>query len=385
MRLSVKNFQAWDNAVLDIEGLCVVTGPSDAGKSALFRALRGVLRNELPAEFVRDGQDESLRVEVDYNNHTITAHRSGKGSTKYVIDGKDYAKLAGGVPDALKDLKFGEVVIGDFDVDPIFGRQNSAQFMIDPAAYKPTEVNAILGAFGGTEKLEHGKKEANLRKTQKDAEARTIATQIRDAEERKALLTTMQVEGQAVSDSLQKLEKSIRQLETETYWLETAVRYRQGIAPLRQIVDALVLPDVAGLDELHRTCLYAEHAAESAAYAKWLQKPAGVLYSVSISWNDVKSLWSQINAVNDAIAAGKHIVGTDQLKTSLSGAETAYSEAVRFWRGISTIEVLAALLRDITDSAERLAGVEIDLSAAQAELRKGLCPKCNKPLEHVCQ
>ena len=138
-----------------------------------------------------------MRVEVDYNNHTIVAHRASKGSTKYVIDGKDYAKLAGGVPDSLKDLKFGEVVIGDFDVDPIFGRQNSAQFLIDPTAYKPTEVNAILGVFGGTEKLEHGKKEANLRKTQKDAEARTIATQIRDAEERKALLALMQTEGQA--------------------------------------------------------------------------------------------------------------------------------------------------------------------------------------------
>ena len=100
------------------------------------------------------------------------------------------------------------MVIGDFDVDPIFGRQNSAQFLIDPTAYKPTEVNAILGAFGGTEKLEHGKKEANLRKTQKDAEARTIATQIRDAEERKALLALMQTEGQAVSDALHRLERT---------------------------------------------------------------------------------------------------------------------------------------------------------------------------------
>ena len=384
MRLTVQNFQAWDRTTLDIEGLTVVTGPSDAGKSALFRALRGVLRNELPAEFVRDGQDESLSVTCDYANHTISAHRSVKGSTKYVIDDKDYAKLAGGVPDALKDLKFGEVVIGDFDVDPIFGRQNSAQFMIDPTAYKPTEVNAILGAFGGTEKLEHGKKEANLRKTQKDAEARTIATQIRDAEERKAALTVMQVEVQAVSDALHRLEKDIRKLEIEALWLETAVRYRQGIVPLRQIMDALVPPDITGLDELHRTCMYAEQAAEAAAYAKWLQKPAGVLYSVSISWNDVKSLWNQITAVEGAVAAGKHVISTDQLKTSLSGAETAYSEAVRLWRGITTIEVLASLLGDITDSAERLAGVEIELSAAQAELRKGLCPKCNRPLEHVC-
>ena len=109
-----------------------------------------------------------------------------KGSTTYTIDDKVFAKLAGAIPDKVKELKFGDVVIGEYDVDPIFGRQNSPQFLIDPDTFKPPEVNAILGAFGGTEKLEHGKKEANLRKTQKDAEARTLAVQIRDAEERKS-------------------------------------------------------------------------------------------------------------------------------------------------------------------------------------------------------
>lgn len=384
MRLSGKNFQAWANFDLSIDGLTILTGPSDTGKSAIFRALRGVLRNELPAEWVRDGQDESLAVEVDYANHKISAHRSSKGSTKYVIDGKDYAKLAGGVPDALKDMKFGEVVIGDFDVDPIFGRQNSAQFLIDPASYKPTEVNAILGAFGGTEKLEAGKKEANLRKTQKDAEARTIAAQIRDAEERKAAFTSMQAEGQTISATLHELERDIRSLEAESHWLTAAVHYRQGIAPLRQIMDALVLPDITGLDELARLALYAEQAAEAAAYARWLTKPSSVLYSVSVLWNDAKVMWNQIAAVEGAMEAGKHVVSTDQLKTSLSGAETAYSEAIRLWRGITSLEVLAALLGELKGSAEKLAGVEAELSAAQAELRKGLCPKCGKRLEHVC-
>jgi hypothetical protein len=194
----------------------------------------------------------------------------------------------------------------------------------------------------------------------------------------------MQAEGQAVSDELHDLERDIRKLETEAYWLEAAVSYRQGIAPLRQIMDALVLPDITGLDALHRTCLYAEQAAEAAAYAKWLTKPASTLYSVSVLWNDAKSIWNQIAAVEAAIAAGRHVVSTDQLRTSLSGAETAYSEAVRLWRSITAIEVLSSLLRDITDSAERLAGVEIDLSAAQAELQKGLCPKCGKPLAHQC-
>jgi Skp family chaperone for outer membrane proteins len=245
-------------------------------------------------------------------------------------------------------------------------------------------VNAVLGAFGGTEKLEHGKKEANLRKTQKDAEARGIATQIRDSEERKAALTVMQAEGQAISDALHELERDIRQLETETYWLEAAVSYRQKIAPLRQVMDALVLPDITGLDQLQRLCHYAEQAALTAAYAKWLTKPASTLYSVSVLWNDAKVMWNEIVAVEGAIEAGRHVISTDQLKTSLSGAEVAYSEAVRLWRGINAIEVLSSLLKELKGSAERLAGIETELSAAQAELQKGLCPRCGKPLAHQC-
>jgi len=384
VRLFGKNFQSWAAFDLDINGLTIVTGPSDVGKSALFRALKGILRNELPAEFVRNGQEDQMMVGVDVGDHKVTAVRKRKGSTTYVIDGTDFAKLAKAIPDELKNLKFNEVMIGEFDVDPIFGRQNSAQFLIDPLTYKPTEVNAILGAFGGTEKLEGGKKEANLRKTQKDGEARLLAGQIRESEERKAALEVLLVEGKAASTAVGILTHLVNLLEWEIQSLDEALVCRARIAPLKQLMDAIVLPDIAGLDDLHKVACFAEQAALAASFAKWLQKPQTALSSVSEGWIEVRSLWNQIVAVEAAIDAGKRVVSTDQLKTSLSGAEALFSDAVRLWRSITEIQGLAWLLDGITDSAEKLAGVEIDLSAAQTELKKGLCPKCGKPMEHQC-
>ena len=424
MHLHGKNFQSWATFDIDIDGLTVVTGPSDVGKSALFRALKGILRNELAAEYVRNGQDDPMELALSFNGHLINAKRKKKGSTTYVIDGQDFAKLAGGVPDQLKDLKFTEVVIGDFDFDPIFGRQNSAQFLIDPLTYKPTEVNAILGAFGGTEKLEHGKKEANLRKTQKDAEARTIAEQIRDAEERKAKLTSMQSEGQRIGATLTELEDEVARRETKVYWLDRAVHYRQVIVRYRPILDGLRPPDISGLEQDHRFIQAGEQAAQSAAYVKWLAKPIAALSSASALWGEVETLraeigaleaarkarkgtdwwdtaaqplsasetlwvearrlWNEIVAVEIAVEAGKHVVSTDRLKSSLSDVEDTYYDVVRLWNSIKRLEVLSALLREITDSAERLAGVEQELSAAQAELQKGLCPKCGRALAHQC-
>jgi DNA repair exonuclease SbcCD ATPase subunit len=384
VRLRGKNFQSWADFDLDINGLTMITGASDVGKSALFRALKGILRNELPADFVRDGQDDAMEVAVEVDNQKISAVRKRKGSTSYVINGADFAKLAKAIPDELKNLKFNEVMIGEFDIDPIFGRQNSAQFLIDPLTYKPTEVNAILGAFGGTEKLEGGKKEANLRKTQKDAEARTLAGQIRESEERKAALEDMKVLGRTISDEADSIAQDIILLEMDIEALDEAFSCRQALVPLRQIMDALVLPDITGLDDLHKTVCAAEQAALAASFAKWLQKPQAALSSVVEEWAGVRSLVNQIAALEAAVDAGRHVVSTDRLKSSLVTAEATFNEAVTLWRGIRSLEDLSVLLRDITDSAEQLAGVEIRLSAARAELSKGLCPKCGKPQEHVC-
>jgi hypothetical protein len=370
------------------DGLFLLGDFTVTHNSALFRALKGVLRNELPAEWVRDGQDEPMEVTVEAGGYRIAASRSRKGSTKYevtpgVTDPTDkYAALAGGVPDVVKGLKYGEVTIGTFDVDPLFGRQNSAQFLIDPETFKPAEVNAILGAFGGTEKLERGKKEANLRKTQKDAEARSLAEQIRGAEERKASLAGMQAEGQALSAALHGLEGAIRSLETETYWLGAASGYRQRIVPLRQIMDALILPDTTGLEQLNSLSLYAEQAADASAYARWLAKPLSTVSSAMEDWAWVRGTWNTIAALEGAVEAGRHVVATDGLRSSLTDAERTYSEAVRLWNSISRLEVLSSLLGELKGSADRLAGVEAELSAAQAELKKGLCPKCG--FDGVC-
>jgi hypothetical protein len=180
------------------------------------------------------------------------------------------------------------------------------------------------------------------------------------------------------------LSQDIILLEMDVEALGEAFSCRQALVPLRQIMDALVLPDITGLDDLHKVVCSAEQAALAASFVKWLQKPQAALSSVAEEWVGVRSLWNQIAALDAAVEAGKHVISTDRLKTSLVNAEATFNEAVALWRGIIRLEDLSSLLRDITDSAEQLAGVEIELSAAQAALKKGLCPRCGKPMEHLC-
>jgi exonuclease SbcC len=397
MKFSGKNFQPWPEFDLDISGLTILIGPSNEGKSSIYRALKGILRNEIQPAHIRDPKNEPLELTIEVNGYTVSARRSKKGSVHYVVNHpsfdkpKEYAKLDEDVPPEIKDWKFGEIEIGEFSFDPIFGDQNKAQFLIDPTAFKPGPINAILGAFGGTEKLEAGKKEANLRKTQKDGEARMLAGQIREAEERKAKLDGMIVQGEEISKSVKGLEDEITLLEEESFWYGEALTARRKLAPLQEIGDALILPDITGIEQLQQQAQYLEQAAESSAFARWLDKPLRAITDITAPWAECVALWKQVRAISDTASLEGSEVDVAGLK-ALSELNTQFNDLLVLQSSIRHLDTATLLRRELKESAASLADIESqlaavheELAALQAEARKGMCEKCGKPLEHICQ
>lgn len=402
MKLSGKNFQPWEDFELDIEKLTVIVGPSNKGKSALFRALKGVLRNELPAEFVRIGQDEPMTIEAEVDGHTIKATRSRKGSAKYVVDGKDYAKLAGGIPDVVRDMHFGEVNIGDFSVDPIFSRQNSNQFLIDPVQYKPTEINAILGAFANTEKLDAGKKEANLRISQKNSEAKTLASEIRDSEARKDILTPLAAEAIALAAEVSRLENEIGSVEARLTWVDASLQIRRKLTPLRELLDYVEVPDLAEVIRTYQQTRYLRQACSSAERHRELCLNREAVEQVSEGWQEVTLLFRKTRAVEDvaeqvtAKETSSSTVVLKRLETISTAVEEDFNEAVRLQHSIKYLSQGLSFWLQHEQTKDELNRIERSQSGAQElvstlmELKnfeaqaQGLCPRCGKSLEHSC-
>src|SRR5208337_2155919 len=104
---------------------------------------------------------------------------------------------------------------------PIFAKQNGKQFLLDSDS--PMELNTILGAFASTEKLEVGKKSANLQIGQKNSEAKAFAVEIGDAESRKSELITLTAQMDEVGREFCRLEPEVLVLETKSEWLRAAV------------------------------------------------------------------------------------------------------------------------------------------------------------------
>jgi energy-coupling factor transporter ATP-binding protein EcfA2 len=299
MEFSGSNFQSWPEFSLPLNGLTVVIGPSNKGKSALFRALRGILRNELPAASVRLGQKNPLKLTLKVDGHSVTATRARDDSSVYYVDGERFAKLAEAIPDGVKKLGFGEIKVGNFTVDPIFAIQNDPQFLLDKKAYGPLFLNTVLGAFGGTEKLEVGKKEANVRIAQKNSEAKTLSFEIAEAHSRKDTLEKLAEVSGHIANEVHALESSARRLEARAGWMTLTHQRLERLVRMREVLDSLPSIETIEIENLQKK-VFSLRAARAARFrVVELADDEQWLTAVSSGWADAKRLYWQIRALRE--------------------------------------------------------------------------------------
>jgi hypothetical protein len=152
---------------------------------------------------------------------------------------------------------------------------------------------------------------------------------------------------------------------------------------LHQISEALVLPDVSQIEQIQQQAVFAEQAAESAHFARWMQKPMAAIDQVTESWSVIVRLWKEMRAFAD-VTALQEFQDTSELK-SLIGLSVQCNDLLALQNSIEHLESTLILRRDLKESGSELTEIDTQLAAAQEEARKGLCPKCGRAVEHICQ
>jgi DNA repair ATPase RecN len=378
MRFSGSNFQSWPEFDLEISGLTVVVGPSNKGKSALFRALKGALRNELSASYVRNGQKKPLELTLRLGDHTIIATRGRDSSSVYNIDGEPFSKLAEAIPDDIKKLGYNEIKVGDFHVDPIFATQSEPQFMLDKKAYGPSMLNAILGAFGGTEKLEAGKKEANLRITQKNSEAKTLSFEIAEAHQRRDKLETLAAQGNAIATEIHTLESLSRRLEARAVWMGVTHQQMQSVALMGEFLNLLQIPDTSEVERLTQKVASLRVAGAARAQVSVLADVETFLARTTAGWSKIVVLFKKAKALRETVPLVEEIeastaeVDAKALNAVIGHLEDIYTEATRLQGSIKYIEQIAQLRTRVTGLQHERLHIEAEQDAAT----KLKCPQC---------
>jgi len=85
-RIRIENFQSHKDTELSFsDGLNVIVGPSDQGKSAIIRAIKWVLYNEpRGTDFIRQGTN-SARVTLELSNGYVITRERAPNKNRYTL------------------------------------------------------------------------------------------------------------------------------------------------------------------------------------------------------------------------------------------------------------------------------------------------------------
>ncbi len=175
-RIRLINFMSHDDTVINLaDGLTVLTGPNNCGKSAVVAALQILCHNGPSNHVIRHNEKEcSVTVDTD-DGHTIEWRRT-KLSPKYIIDGEVFDRLGrSGTPDILHQiLRLPKVKVSAgeaFDIH--FGEQKSPLFLLDKPTSQAAQFFAASSDAASLIEMQalHRKRIVDSRRKQKDLQA----------------------------------------------------------------------------------------------------------------------------------------------------------------------------------------------------------------------
>jgi AAA ATPase domain len=134
-RIILENFMSHARTEIDLaDGLTVLTGPNNCGKSAVVAALQILATNGRSKHVMRHGA-KFCRVTVETDDgHTICWERK-KSTVKYTLDGEDIHRVGTSIPESLHELLRLDRVEADtgktkHEYDIHFGEQKSPIFLL---------------------------------------------------------------------------------------------------------------------------------------------------------------------------------------------------------------------------------------------------------------
>jgi hypothetical protein len=240
VEITVRNFQAIGHASLRAEGLTVIVGPSDRGKSALLRAIEAGLFNRVGDGFVRVGQ-ASAEVQLVLDGHEVRWEK-GSGKNRFMVDGTEYGRVGREAPPVLKTLGFRDELIGARVTEegtrlggevmrPQVARQFDSIFLLDKPGGFVNETMVRLSRLGVLQRANR-LCSADLRATKQTLGAQTeIAQQARAAADRLQPVVALRARVEALVARVIAMEAARQQLDA----LRALVAVRQTVVKMAQV------------------------------------------------------------------------------------------------------------------------------------------------------
>ena len=131
-RIELINFMSHRHTVIEpADGLTVLIGPNNCGKSAFVTALQILCHNSKSGFVLRHGEKKCEVIVETADGHVINWSRKKNGSGIYVVDGEPFDRLRGSVPPEVHAiLKMPKVKCDNEEFDVHFGEQSEPVFLL---------------------------------------------------------------------------------------------------------------------------------------------------------------------------------------------------------------------------------------------------------------
>jgi tetratricopeptide (TPR) repeat protein len=233
IKVRVRDFQSIEDGEIAIDGLTVLTGTNNAGKSAFFRAVRGAFTNARGSDFVRVGKSHCI-VDITFEDGQTLTWEKGSKVNRYVINGKAYDRVGHGVPPEVAAFGVTPITVGNNnDLWPQIAPQVvGVTFLLDQPGSVVAEAVADVERVN---QLNHALKSCDSDKRSAKSELKLRNKDRKDLEEKLEVYVGLDAVVSKIDaleverDKAQKVAKAILNLE------KLGDRYRRGKAAVEAL------------------------------------------------------------------------------------------------------------------------------------------------------
>lgn len=153
-KIILENFQSHEYSVIDFDqGLNVIVGQSDSGKTAIIRGIKWALYNEPSGDyFIRQGETY-CSVTLEFSNAVTLKRYRGKSKNYYLLTDEDgieikYEGFGVGVPEEISEkIGIGKISLDSSDLSGInLGEQLDGAFLLSKKnSVKASAIGRLIG------------------------------------------------------------------------------------------------------------------------------------------------------------------------------------------------------------------------------------------------
>jgi len=364
LKVRVRNFQSIEDGTLIIDGLTSLTGTNNAGKSAMFRAIRGAFTNTRGHAFVRLGTDHSTVDIEDLDDGRTLTWEKGPKVNRYIVNGKVFDRVGHGVPPEVASFGVTPISAGGQDLWPqIAPQMNGVVFLLD----QPGSV--IAESVADVERVNQLNGALKFSESDRKAAKADLKLRIKDGKTFKERREAFDGLDEALLD-LEKLGARRDKAEKVAMAHKNLVRLGERYTAAKDAVEAL-----EGLGDVEAK-LPAEQRVEK---AKAFRHAIGLTVDLAVRYENAKR-------DHEAAQAAQDVVSQVALDEMLAEKADRVRRALGRTKGLRDRLVDAQDLVTNLDSQIEQREKELAEVAATATTLLGSytdCPTCDRRMDHV--